>query len=52
MLEERTKAKITFLSKREAEARLTGLIDPAALPATLPGGLDDFAYTNEQYLHK
>lgn len=50
MLEERTKDKIAFLSKKEAEARLTGLIDPSALPATLPGGLDDYSYTNDDYL--
>lgn len=50
MLEERTKDKIAFLSKREAEARLTGLVDPSVLPATLPGGLDDYSYSNEDYL--
>ena len=50
MLEERTKEKIAFLSKKEAEARLTGLIDPPFLPSTLPGGLDDYSYTNENYL--
>lgn len=50
MLEERTKDKIAFLSKKETEGRLTGLIDPSALPAALPGGLDDYSYTNEQYL--
>ncbi|CAM9207418.1 unnamed protein product [Ectocarpus sp. 6 AP-2014] len=50
VLEERTKEKIAFLSKKEAEATLTGLIDPSALPASLPGGLDDFTYSNEEYL--
>eukprot|EP00752_Nemacystus_decipiens_P005199 g4718.t1 len=50
VLEERTKEKIAFLSKKEAEARLTGLIDPSALPATLPGGLDGYSYSNEDYL--
>ncbi|CAM9904510.1 unnamed protein product [Ectocarpus fasciculatus] len=50
VLEERTKEKIAFLSKKEAEATLTGLIDPSALPTSLPGGLDDFTYSNEEYL--
>lgn len=50
MLEERTKDKIAFLSKKEAEARLTRLIDPSVLPAALPGGLEDYSYTNEDYL--
>ncbi|CAM9643337.1 unnamed protein product [Ectocarpus sp. 13 AM-2016] len=51
VLEERTKDKIAFVSKKEAEATLTGLIDPSALPASLPGGLDDFTYSNEEYLN-
>lgn len=50
VLDDRTKDKISFLSKKEAEAKLTGLISPSALPAALPGGLDDFNYSNEEYL--
>ncbi|CAM9991410.1 unnamed protein product [Scytosiphon promiscuus] len=50
VLDERTKDKISFLSKREAEAKLTGLISPSNLPAALPGGLDNFGYSNEEYL--
>ncbi|CAM9456580.1 unnamed protein product [Hapterophycus canaliculatus] len=50
VLDERTKDKIFFVSKREAEAKLTGLISPSDLPASLPGGLDKFSYSNEEYL--
>ncbi|CAN0417254.1 unnamed protein product [Pylaiella littoralis] len=50
VLEDRTKDKIAFLSNKDAASRLAGLIDPTALPAALPGGLDDFTYTNEVYL--
>ncbi|CAN0490808.1 unnamed protein product, partial [Laminaria digitata] len=50
VLDERTKEKISFLTKKEAPARLARHVDPSYLPSSLPGGLDPFRYSNKAYL--
>ncbi|CAM9440249.1 unnamed protein product [Discosporangium mesarthrocarpum] len=50
VLDERTKRKISFVPGKEAASTLAYHVDPAVLQSSLPGGLDPFVYSNEEYL--